>query len=86
MIATTACVLGALTTLLCAILLLRRYSQVGLGLLLWSGLCFAGLTANYVMLLIDRLVVPDVDLFVLRLLVTAAAMSMLVFGLIWDSE
>ena len=86
MIATIACVLGALTTLLCAILLLWRFSQVGLRLLLWSGLCFAGLTVNYVILIVDRVVLIEMDLFLVRLLVTAAAMSLLVYGLVWESE
>lgn len=42
--AATVYVLGALTTLLCAVLLLRAYGVVRQRLLLWSGLCFTGLT------------------------------------------
>ena len=37
-------VLGTLTVGLCAFLLLRAYARVRKRLLLWSGLCFAGLT------------------------------------------
>ena len=36
--------LGALVTLVCAVLLLRRYAQSHAKLLFWSGLCFACLT------------------------------------------
>ena len=51
-------VLGALTTLLCAILLLRAYFRVGRRLLLWSGLCFAGLTVSNCLLFIDLIIMP----------------------------
>jgi len=36
--------LCALTALACAILLLQAYRRGGYRLLLWSGLCFVGLT------------------------------------------
>ena len=36
-------ILGALTSLLCSVLLLRGYASGRKRLLLWSGLCFAGL-------------------------------------------
>ena len=36
-------VLGTLVAGLCAVLLLRAYGSVRNGLLLWAGLCFAGL-------------------------------------------
>jgi hypothetical protein len=37
-------ILGAASTLLCAVLLLRQYRVGRQPLLLWSGLCFCGLT------------------------------------------
>lgn len=83
---TVVYVLGSLTTLLCAVLLLRRYHQVRVRLLLWAGLCFAGLTVNNATVFIDRVIVPQMDLYPLRLVITIVAMSFLLFGLIWDSE
>jgi Family of unknown function (DUF5985) len=38
--------LCALTALLCTFMLLQAYRRGGYRLLLWSGLCFAGLTVN----------------------------------------
>lgn len=78
-------VLGSLTTLLCAVLLLRRYRQVGVRLLLWAGLCFAGLTVNNATVFIDRVILPTTtDLYLIRLVITTAAMALLLVGLIWD--
>jgi hypothetical protein len=80
-------VLGALTTLLCAVLLLRGYLRGRKRLLLWSGLCFTGLSASNALLFVDLVVFPSaVDLFMLRLAIAAASMLLLVYGLILESE
>jgi hypothetical protein len=55
-------------------------------LLFWSTLCFAGLAANNVVLFVDLIVVPRVDLSVLRGAVALVAMGTLVFGLVWESR
>jgi hypothetical protein len=78
--------LCALTALGCAILLLRGYRRSRYRLLLWSGLCFAGLTLNNLLLVIDKVALPDIDLSVPRTLVALVAMAVLLFGLIWDSD
>jgi hypothetical protein len=53
---------------------------------LWSGLCFAGLTLNNVLLVLDKLVFPLIDLSVSRTLIALLSMMILLYGLIWDSE
>lgn len=78
--------LCALTALACAILLLRAYVASRSSLLLWSGLCFTGLMASNVLLVVDKLLVPDVDLRAARLIVTAISMLLLLYGLIYRSE
>ena len=78
--------LCALTALGCAILLLRGYRRSRYRLLLWSGLCFAGLTLNNVLLVIDKVALPDGDLSIARTLVSLGSMIVLLFGLIWDSD
>jgi len=78
--------LCALTALACALLLLRAYRRTGSSLLFWSGLCFCGLMASNVVLIIDKLIVPDMDLRLPRLLATAASMGLLLYGLIYRSE
>lgn len=78
--------LCALTAALCAVLLLRSHSRSGYRLLLWSGLCFAGLTLNNLLLVLDKLVFPSLDLSVWRSAVALAAMCILLYGLVWDAE
>ena len=78
--------LCALTALGCALLLLRGYRRSRYRLLLWSGLCFAGLTANNLLLVIDKVALPEVDLSIWRTAVALVAMTILLFGLIWDSD
>ena len=75
-----------LTSSACAWLLGRSYRRTGARLLLWSGLCFFFLAANNLVLVIDLLVVPDLDLRLGRLLLALAAVGTLLFGFIWDLE
>ena len=77
--------LGTLTALLCALLLLRGYAAGRQRLLLWSGLCFVGLTAANLLLVVDQLN-PAIDLHMARLAAGAAAMALLVYGLVWEVE
>jgi hypothetical protein len=86
MIAAAVYVLCALTALLCAVLLFQAWSRSRLPLLFWSALCFAGLTASNVLLVVDLLVVPGVDLFVWRTLTSLVAFSLLLYGLIWKMD
>lgn len=84
--AATIYTLCALTSLACAVLLLRAYSVSGMKLLFWSGMCFLGLTASNVLLVLDRIVYPDVDLYGARLLAALAGLLLLVYGLIWERD
>lgn len=78
--------LCALTSGLCAVLLLRAYMASRARLLLWSSLSFIGLTLNNLLLFVDLIVVPVVDLSLHRSLTGAAAVMVLLLGLIWDSK
>jgi len=79
-------ILSCLTTLLCAILLMRAYIIVRRRLLLWSGLCFIGLTISNFFVVADFLVFPQADLYTYRLGSAAIAMALLLYGLIWESQ
>ena len=74
------------TCLLCSLLLLRGYRQTAVRLLFWSGLCFLGLMLDNVMLYVDFVVFPDVNLAVWRKLPGLVATMLLVIGLIWESK
>jgi hypothetical protein len=78
--------LCALTSLACAVLLLRAYGAGRVRLLLWSGLCFAGLAANNVLLLIDTRVMPALDLSLWRTLPALAGVALLLYGLVWETR
>ncbi len=78
--------LCALTALGCAALLLRAYRGSRNSLLLWSGLCFCGLMISNVILVVDKLLVPEVNLLPVRLFVTALSMLLLLYGLVYRSE
>jgi hypothetical protein len=78
--------LCALSAAGCAILLLQSYARSGYRLLLWSGLCFTGLTLNNLLLVLDKIVIPDFDISLLRSAVALIAMCILLYGLIWDLE
>ena len=78
--------LCALTCLVCAALLFRGWLQSKAGLLLWSALCFVGLTASNVLLILDRLVFPDLDLSTPRLLTALTGLLLLLYGLIWEGD
>jgi len=72
--------------LACAILLLRGYRRVRQNLLLWSGLCFLGLSLSNFFIFLDLVIVPQVDLYPVRLSAAAVSMLLLLYGLIWESE
>ena len=78
--------LCTLTALLCAWMLLSAYRRRGTELLFWSGLAFAGLTANNLLLVLDKLVFLKVDLSVFRNVVSLLAMIILLYGLIWRAK
>jgi hypothetical protein len=75
-----------LTALLCAFLLFRAYGRSRHRLLMWAGLCFAALTLNNLLLVLDKLILPDVDFSIARSASALFAMAVLLWGLIWDSE
>jgi len=74
------------TSSLCAWLLARNYARTRMRLLLWSALCFLLLALNNLVVVIDTLLVPSFDLRALRLLLSLTAVSVLLFGFVWDLE
>jgi hypothetical protein len=55
-------------------------------LLLWSGLCFAGMVVNNVIVILDRIIFPATDLSTWRLATALLALLPLLYGLIWEDE
>jgi hypothetical protein len=84
--ADTIYALCALTALTCTWLLLQAYRRSRYRLLLWGGLCFAGLTLNNILLIMDKVLIPWYDFSTWRLASALLAFSILLYGLIWDKE
>ena len=79
-------ILCALTSTFCAALLLRAYRLRRARLLFWSSLCFVGLALNNILLFVDLIVVPQIDLRPARNGVALLGIAVMLFGLIWDRE
>ena len=84
--ATVVYILCALTSLLCAWLLLQGYLRSHARLLLWSGLCFVGFFINNLRLIVDLRVLPARDLSMLRTLPALIGLVLLIYGLVWDTD
>jgi hypothetical protein len=76
--------LCAATSLLAAVLLLRQYAATRAPLLLWSFLGFIGLAMNNVLVYVDLVIAPHLDLSLARTLAGAAGASVLLYGLITE--
>ena len=84
MMAEVGYAIGVLTSILCAVLLVRAYVSDRTPLLLWCSLCFAGLAVNNVLLFADLFVVPDIDLELWRSLTALVSLCLMLIGLIWE--
>lgn len=78
--------LCALASAACSVLLWRGYSKTRVRLLFWSSACFALQTLNNVLLVVDKVIYPDIDLRAWRLLAAFVAACLLLYGLIWEED
>ena len=85
MTALTVYALCAITSCICAVMLLRAYGRTRVRLLLWSGLCFACFTVNNLILVVDE-ELPGPDFSLLRTVPLLIGIALLVFGLVWETE
>jgi hypothetical protein len=79
-----AYIVCAAIALLCAAALLKGYWQSRAPLLLWCGLFFAAMVVENAILFFDVVVVPHVDLLLVRRSVALAGALVLVYGLTRD--
>ena len=81
MIALVVYALCAAMSLLCTALLWRRYKASRAPLLFWSGACFLAFTANNLLLFVDLVVVPNLDLSVWRVATKLIGVALLLYGI-----
>ena len=78
--------LAILTALACTLLLLRAYRRTHARLLLWTALCFVGLTFSNLFLFLDYIIVPTIDLYVWRVGSALVGVAVLLYGFIWEID
>ena len=86
LLAPTIYALCLLTSATCAWLLMRSYSHNRSRLLLWSALCFLFLAINNLFVVIDLVLIETIDFAVFRHVFTLAAISILLYGFIWELD
>lgn len=75
-----------LTSTVCAGLLGRMFLKSGARMLFWSACCFVLLAIVNLIVILDMLVIPQIDFRLARLGLSFGAVSLLLFGFIWDNE
>lgn len=86
MIASAVFIACSLTSAACVVLLLRAYLRSRQRLLLWSSLCFCGLFINNALLYADVILLPNVDLSLVRLVPALLGIAALCYGLIMEGN
>lgn len=74
------------TCVVCLVMLVTAYLRTRNRLLLWSALSFVFLAVNSVLVVADMLVFEEIDLQIYRHAATLMALSVLLYGFIWDVE
>ena len=85
MIPTAVYLLCMVTSTFCAVLLVREYRRTSARLLFWSSLSFVVWAVNNALVFADLIVFPDANLSLMRALTSLAAVSLLLYGLVWDA-
>jgi hypothetical protein len=75
-----------IASLACMVLLIRGWRQSRTTLLLWSSLCFVGLALNNLFVFLDLVLLPEIYLFPMRQISSLAAVTVLLYGFIWEAD
>jgi hypothetical protein len=79
-------ILCAVTSLACAVLLVRGYLESRTRLLLWCCLGFGGLAAGNLFVVLDTMVFRGVNLILWRQGAALAGLTIMACGLAWESR
>lgn len=78
--------LCALTSLASCVLLLRSWLASRHRILFWSALCFAGLSLNNLFLVLDKVILRETDLSLVRLGLALLSVLLILIGLVWEER
>lgn len=71
----------------CAWLLIRGYLRSRTRILLWSAICFVLLALNNLLAVVDIVLIPEgIDLRFERIASSFAAVLVLLYGFIWETD
>jgi Family of unknown function (DUF5985) len=85
--APTIYTLCLLSSAACAWLLIRSFTRTRTRLLLWAAACFVLLALNNLLVVVDLVLTgASVDLGLIRQLCSLAAVSILLYGFIWELD
>jgi hypothetical protein len=76
--------MALLASIGCMLILFHAYLRSGRRLLLWSALCFIGLSLNNLLLYVDFAFLLQTDIRVYRLCASLAGLLPLLGGIVWD--
>lgn len=79
-------ILCFITSVLCVYLMFRAFQRQRQLLLLWSAISFCFLALTNLLVFIDLILLPDIDLMALRSLSSLVAVAVLLYGFIWEIE
>jgi hypothetical protein len=79
-------ILCGFTALLCSVLLMRGYWNSQVRLILWSACFFLALAVENIILFVDLILVPDIDLSIVRNSTALSGVLLLTYGLIWENR
>ena len=79
-------ILCFVTSALCVYLMFRAFQRQRQLLLLWSAISFCFLALTNLLVFIDLILLPDIDLMALRSLSSLVAVAVLLYGFIWEIE
>lgn len=78
--------LGVITSIACALLLIRAYTRTRTRLILFSAIAFVLLAINATLVFIDIFWPPSGNLLPYRQAVSIGAVMVLIYGFLWEAE
>ena len=73
-----------LTSISCCLLLIRSYNMNKSRILLWTAACFVLLAIDNLLVVLDLIALPTIDLTAFRLVAIFFAVTTLLIGFIWE--
>jgi hypothetical protein len=84
--ATAVYLLCLATSAGCGWLLVRSYVRTGARLLLWTAICFVMLTLTNLLVVVDLVFLPQIDLRLARVGSSLIGVTILLYGFIWELD